>query len=1054
MKEKCLTLAVLAVLMFAAGHSHADILDSKTFSAEDFAIGEILERDSVVYSTIAPIAHPATVYPGQPGDPELPAFRYLYSLPYGTQVDSVIVTDWVEKPLAQLPNKLHPLQEAADPDSQGLPPFTPPGPIYSQSGKYPAREDLAGAVVPVSFVRGAGIATVQIWPVRFDPQTNSLTLVTSINITIAVLPAQNMPLFPIRQNFVGWHEELASLEAVVENSWDAEGNMPPVEILNDDAPEIPGDCIIITSTELAAAWVPYRDWMMRKGIFSEIVSTEEIYANYEGFDDPEKIKNFIRDKYLNDGVRYVLFGGNVSVIPRRLTSHDGSTLTMCDLYYAEIDDDWDSNGDHIWGDPLLDDYDIGSEVIIGRIPAENVADVNNWWNKRYRYENNPGNGNYSYLSDVTIAACDDGLLNGWYNNVTWPLSEYYNINMSTLFKEGGGFSENPSFPVTQDAVDELNAGVHIFEILNHGLVEKMPLRTGFDGNYYIYYEDGWLAAEDLQGLNPGPYDHITFAVSCLAGYLDYQLDGIPAPACFAQVDLVSPGGSVAGRYNSRSIRATDVPSKLDGWTIKYMLETNISIGRAHYLAKLLFPQYEGSIYSRIRQQICANNFLGCPEMKSWSDEPHQLLVTYPANLHWFPHDPTIYCPNEIVDIAVTEMIGGQPVAVPGALVTLYKDGEVYKRCFADMNGNASLSVRSFTAGTMSLICTKRNYIPFQAQIPLQYGCVIDPDPPQERPGRGKTATVLPALIWNPLDHPSGDSLFSSLAAAGYAARRAHDLDGYIDSLANYHLFISAGVYYSDSLLTTPVIEPYMSAILPFLANGGSLYWEGALPFNYIDEDWYGQLSEYFWAAAYSNYTEPFYCMRGADMTPFGDIDSIGYDSGGRRTHPVISDWRERDGEVLFAPEASWDSLASSKAAFCQIGQTHTMLTNFSWSRLHDGYTNTRVDLIHDIMEWLSGTVGVEEDPRPAIPAQFSLSQNYPNPFNAATTIEYALPRTAAVRLEVFDILGQRVATLVDGPQLAGFHRVAWNAAGLSSGLYFARLQAGEFVETKKLTLLK
>jgi hypothetical protein len=595
--------------------------------------------------------------------------------------------------------------------------------------------------------------------------------------------------------------------------------------------------------------------------------------------------------------------------------------------------------------------------------------------------------------------------------------------------------------------------VHIFEILNHGLIEKTPLRTGFEEDRIIYYEDGWLAAENLQGLNPGPYDRITFAVSCLLGYLDYQLDGEPAPACFAQVDLVSLGGSVAGRYNSRRVMITYVPSKLDGWTIRYMQEPDISVGRAHYLAKLLFPEYEGSYYARLRRLICANNFLGCPEMKLWSEAPHQLLVTHPDHLHWFPHGPTIYCPNENADIAVAEMIGGQPVAVPGALVTLYKDGEVYKRCYTDMNGIASLSVRSFSAGTMSLTCTKRDFIPFGAQLPLQYGCVIDPDPPQERPGQGKIATVLPALIWSPLDHPSGDSLFASLDAAGYAVRKIRDLDGLVDSLAGYHLFISAGVYYTDSLLRTPTIEPYRAAILSFLANGGSLYWEGALSFNYIDEDWNGLLSEYFWAAAYGDYTEPFYYMRGADLTVFGDIDSIGYDSGGRRTHPVISDWRERDGEVLFAPEASWDSLASSKAAFCQIGQTHTMLTNFSWARLHDGYANTRVDLISDIMDWLSGAVGVEDESEPAIPVGFTLAA-YPNPFNASTAIGYSLSNPGPVSLAVYNILGERVATLYQGTQPAGKHEAIWNASGLSSGLYFARLESGGRSRTIKITCIK
>lgn len=90
------------------------------------------------------------------------------------------------------------------------------------------------------------------------------------------------------------------------------------------------------------------------------------------------------------------------------------------------------------------------------------------------------------------------------------------------------------------------------------------------------------------------------------------------------------------------------------------------------------------------------------------------------------------------------------------------------------------------------------------------------------------------------------------------------------------------------------------------------------------------------------------------------------------------------------------------------------------------------------------------------PRQFALEQNYPNPFNPTTIIPYALPVASDVRLELFDVLGRKVATLVNERQSAGAHRYALDAAryGLASGVYFYRLSAGEFVQTRKLTLVK
>lgn len=90
----------------------------------------------------------------------------------------------------------------------------------------------------------------------------------------------------------------------------------------------------------------------------------------------------------------------------------------------------------------------------------------------------------------------------------------------------------------------------------------------------------------------------------------------------------------------------------------------------------------------------------------------------------------------------------------------------------------------------------------------------------------------------------------------------------------------------------------------------------------------------------------------------------------------------------------------------------------------------------------------------ALPGQFDLSQNYPNPFNPATVIRYALPTSSYVALTVFNELGQEVTTPVRGEQEAGYHDVKFDGTGLSSGVYFYRLVAGDYVSTKKLLLLQ
>jgi hypothetical protein len=89
-----------------------------------------------------------------------------------------------------------------------------------------------------------------------------------------------------------------------------------------------------------------------------------------------------------------------------------------------------------------------------------------------------------------------------------------------------------------------------------------------------------------------------------------------------------------------------------------------------------------------------------------------------------------------------------------------------------------------------------------------------------------------------------------------------------------------------------------------------------------------------------------------------------------------------------------------------------------------------------------------------LPREFALSQNYPNPFNPNTTIHYSLPHISFVTLTVYNTLGQQVAQLVNEQQQAGYHDVVFRGDGLSSGVYFYRIQAGDFVASKKLLLLK
>jgi hypothetical protein len=119
----------------------------------------------------------------------------------------------------------------------------------------------------------------------------------------------------------------------------------------------------------------------------------------------------------------------------------------------------------------------------------------------------------------------------------------------------------------------------------------------------------------------------------------------------------------------------------------------------------------------------------------------------------------------------------------------------------------------------------------------------------------------------------------------------------------------------------------------------------------------------------------------------------------------------------------------------------------------DNTANVGDALFLDLVEVVSLVTGVTESP--VAPGRFELEQNYPNPFNPSTEIAFTLPQSDEVFLRVYNLLGQEVATILNGVSYpAGRQRVLFNAGNLPNGIFFYKLEAGSFVEVKKMTLLR
>ncbi len=191
----------------------------------------------------------------------------------------------------------------------------------------------------------------------------------------------------------------------------------------------------------------------------------------------------------------------------------------------------------------------------------------------------------------------------------------------------------------------------------------------------------------------------------------------------------------------------------------------------------------------------------------------------------------------------------------------------------------------------------------------------------------------------------------------------------------------------------------------------------------------GGLTWEFVDKPYSSQTQDMLTYREGNY--FGGIVAIaaGYDG-------TLTQFRQGGSYVYDIPTYTGNSL-------------HTFASYRNGNTLHVWVAGTGMTLLH----YTAYVTGVKEKVQQEI-SSYSLSQNYPNPFNPTTTISFSLPSRSYVTLKVFDALGREVSVVLSEELHAGNYSRQWNAAGLSSGMYFYRLQSGSFIETKKLILLK
>ena len=194
----------------------------------------------------------------------------------------------------------------------------------------------------------------------------------------------------------------------------------------------------------------------------------------------------------------------------------------------------------------------------------------------------------------------------------------------------------------------------------------------------------------------------------------------------------------------------------------------------------------------------------------------------------------------------------------------------------------------------------------------------------------------------------------------------------------------------------------------------------------------------------------------SDHGRFSDLTIRLVDPNGNNYGLVDRDWLETSYETAVSSQVVFDQDAYFNFSNADLTVLNETSVSGSWIlRVFDKDIN---QIKGNLLEWglivKAGNVTSVENPVDGVAIDYKLFQNYPNPFNPSTKIKYSVPKQGHVKLKVFDILGKEIATLVDEIKSNGIYEVTFDASSLSSGIYFVRIASKDFIDVKKIMLMK
>lgn len=394
---------------------------------------------------------------------------------------------------------------------------------------------------------------------------------------------------------------------------------------------------IITNHQLENSFTRLLAWIREKGINAGVVRIEDIRTNnyvQNGDtvsninDNAGKLRQYLQYAKKYGDTKYVLMGGNDSILPIRYGSRAESLLPDCqipsDLYFSELNSNWNEDGDIYYGENKSS-MDYGSELQVGRLLCTNSDEVKNYTDKLLRYELKPGNGDTSYLSKIFCSQADqmqntqESGNQGQANIIASEVQDIFPV--STILSEIPNSSDPyPTFPTGNDIISTMNQHFGYVSWFNHGNPTSITAKAGnyrndpygmasICGNIpYIAHE----TANGLDSLDNKDYPMIAYSIACDITPFDiydevYQ--GFPNIGQSFTLGQNYGGPALIGNTRVGFVSSTYKVQKLFNQQIR-----NHSIGTSLNIAKVNNTNDK-------HHHALVVNIIGCPDINIWTSTP-------------------------------------------------------------------------------------------------------------------------------------------------------------------------------------------------------------------------------------------------------------------------------------------------------------------------------------------------------------------------------------------------------------------------------------------------